>query len=394
MAHSIFSRAHGFIELLSTEQALSLCSAHYHCSMSEGRYVLAPLPCLSEIIRQRQLQRRCWERHHTRIGSLRAVQYLMVTCLAEHAECCVKDQPESYPTRLLEIDDAGLRLIDTETTPISGPYAALSYCWGSNPSFLPLTACNKDNVRAGIADDELPIAFREALKVVRYLDIQYIWIYSLCVIQSGPGSTVDWTYESSRMAGVYSNSILCLALYRPANPDGSTFRGSVPRFMPPTEVDTRCTFDRNESTHHPSIVFSSSYYGDALYRQPQGSRAWALQERLLSPCVLGFGCGELFWSCTDCQHAYESFPDGLTLQDNFFQGLQLTSVPCTAGPKSLEALTTVWLRAVKEYTDRDLTSPESDKLMALSAVASRLGQALDDICVWGHFNKSLIRSLY
>ncbi|KAK1517717.1 uncharacterized protein CCOS01_11974 [Colletotrichum costaricense] len=318
----------------------------------------------------------------------------MSTCLTGHAECRVKGQPKSYPTRLLEIDKSGLRLIDPETTPISGPYAALSYCWGSNPSFLRLTAWNQNRLRAGIADDELPIAFCEALKAVRCLNILYIWIDSLCIIQSGPGSTEDWAHESSRMADVYSNSILCLALYRAANPHESTFRGGVPPFMPPIEVDTRCIFDRDESIHHSCVVFSSSYYEDALYRQPLGSRGWALQERLLSPRVLGFGCGELFWSCAECQHACESFPDGLRLEDNFFQGLQLTSVPSTIEAKDNWTLTTVWFRVVEEYTNRDLTFPESDKLVALSAVALRLGQAMDDVCIWGHFNKSLIRSLY
>ncbi|KAK1724071.1 heterokaryon incompatibility protein-domain-containing protein, partial [Colletotrichum acutatum] len=312
-------------------------------------------------------------------------RYWMGTCLVEHAECRVKGQAKSYPTRLLEIGESGLRLVETQTTLVTGPYAALSYCWGPDPSFLRLTARNQDKLRTGIVDDELPVAFREAIKVVPCLDIPYIWIDSLCIIQNGQGSTEDWTHESARMADVYSDSILCLALYRSANPDESTFRGGVPRFMPPTEVETICILDRNESVRHSCVVFSSSYYEDALYRQPLGSRGWALRERLLSSRVLGFGCGELFWSCAECQHVYESFPGGLTFEDNFFQGLQLTSAPSTLDQKDPTGLTAVWFRVAEEYTSRDLTFPESDKLLALSTVAFRLGQAMDDICIWGHF---------
>ncbi|KAK1485024.1 hypothetical protein CCUS01_15416 [Colletotrichum cuscutae] len=190
---------------------------------------------------------------------------------------------------------SGLRLIDPETTPISGPYAALSYCWGSNPSFLRLTAWNQNRLRAGIADDELPIAFCEALKAVRCLDILYIWIDSLCIIQI--------LTNGGRI--LKQHTLPCAYI-----PRGYVFS------MEMTIMKTRSI-----ANHRIAVA---AYFG-------------------------------------------ASFPDGLSLEDNFFREA-----------KDNWTLTTVWFRVVEEYTN----------------LALRLGQAMDDICIWGHFNKSLIRSLY
>jgi len=55
---------------------------------------------------------------------------------------------------------------------------------------------------------ELPKTFRDAIEVVRHLNLQYIWIDSLCIIQD---SKEDWAQEAALMHQVYSNAIVNIA---------------------------------------------------------------------------------------------------------------------------------------------------------------------------------------
>lgn len=58
------------------------------------------------------------------------------------------------------------------------------------------------------------------------------------------------------------------------------------------------------------------------------------------------------------------------------------SIPDTA---DVSALRTAWWRILEDYTARALSFPQKDKLIALSAVASRLEEMLGERWVAGHF---------
>ncbi|KAF0324169.1 heterokaryon incompatibility protein, partial [Colletotrichum asianum] len=263
---------------------------------------------------------------------LEAAQQWMRVCSETHHQCRDRSQPASYPTRLLEIGATGVRLIQTAQQPPSGPYAALSYCWGPPPhDFLRLTTSNISHLlRSEIPYDALPLAFREALSFIRALGLNFMWIDCLCIIQEGAQSQQDWTAESSKMESVFSNCDICLSLYRARSPHESIFNGPVPQFTAPFEINTAGIFKGNDVDGNGSTkcaVFSRLYFKNALFRQPLGSRAWALQERLLPDRLLGFGAGELFWSCKQMPYACESMPYGAPDRS---QSLQVSSLPSTS----------------------------------------------------------------
>lgn len=108
----------------------------------------------------------------------------------------------------------------------TGLYAALSYCWGTT---LPLTTTtiNLKNHESGIGFNNLPRTLQDAVMVVRCLDIGYIWIDCLCILQD---SKRDWEHESAHMADVYSNASLTVAASR-AEHCGEGFLG--PRELNP-----------------------------------------------------------------------------------------------------------------------------------------------------------------
>ena len=148
----------------------------------------------------------------------------------------------------------------------------------------------------------------------------------------------------------------------------------------------------NESIKCICTIVSYAYYREALYDQPLGFRAWALQERLLPQRVLSFGLGELFWDCVQLPNASESFPYGLPKYPGLSDMLGLTdkTIPKTKDDRRLRS---VWFRILEEYTDRELIYPEADKLVALSAVAVRMKNAMNDVYIAGHFWKTLPDSL-
>ncbi|KAM5356788.1 hypothetical protein ACJ41O_003434 [Fusarium nematophilum] len=67
-------------------------------------------------------------------------------------------------------------------------YAALSHCWGESAT-LKLLSGNKSRLETNINISELPQSYKEAVDVCLRMDIKYIWIDSLCIIQD---STDDW----------------------------------------------------------------------------------------------------------------------------------------------------------------------------------------------------------
>jgi hypothetical protein len=329
---------------------------------------------------------------------LPVAQEWMSSCLDKHEQCQKHTQPHTYPTRLLELEAHECRLILPQYHERLGPYAALSYCWGPNPKFLRLTSDNLQEFRSGIPYTSLPIAFQEAILIIRELGIQYLWIDALCIMQSGFGSIEDWQSECGRMQEVYSNCILNLSLAQATHPDQSCLRGYDLDSTLPVETNAISrTSDRGPLETDTYTVLSADYFADALYKQPIGRRAWVMQERLLATRVLSIGHGELFWDCNQVPYASESLPYGFKFCSQFQRSrlhsnleLSIPFVPHTPGN---EDLVQTWLNLLGEYTMRKLTHPEADKLAAISAIAMRIGYAMNDTYLSGHFLKTLPGSL-
>lgn len=315
-----------------------------------------------------------------------AARKWMNLCLHEHKQCQQHTQPLSYPTRLLDLGDAMTKLVLSAERKLSGPYAALSYCWGPNPNFLRLTTSNFRDLQAGVLYSDLPIAFRQAIQLIKGLSIRYVWIDSLCIIQS---NSEDWQIECDRMQGVYSNSVLNLSLAQAAHPNETCMSGFNHNATPPFEVEITGLISSGESKEHTYTVIQQYYYQKAMYDQPIARRAWVLQERTLATRVLTIGLGELFWDCCQLTNASESLPQGLNDLGSSLGG-PVNSIPQTSDGTVLER---AWLRIVDDYTARELTYPEVDKLTALSAIADRMGRAMQDSYITGHFSRMMPRSL-
>lgn len=102
------------------------------------------------------------------------------TCNETHAGCMKrkKGKPTSaqfVPTRLLHIvgpAKSAFKVIETATTPVRGPYASLSHCWGGDKFVELLPETRKQFMTDGVPWQMMTKNFQDAIEVVRFLGVE------------------------------------------------------------------------------------------------------------------------------------------------------------------------------------------------------------------------------
>jgi hypothetical protein len=84
--------------------------------------------------------------------------------------------------------------------------------------------------------DTFPKTFRESIRVVQALNVRYLWIDSLCIIQD---SQDDWSREAANMDIIYSNSYCNIAAARSIDPTTGIFYPRDPHAIEEFEVKVK-----------------------------------------------------------------------------------------------------------------------------------------------------------
>ncbi|PVH67709.1 hypothetical protein DL98DRAFT_638718 [Cadophora sp. DSE1049] len=165
------------------------------------------------------------------------------TCRSHHVTCDVVDETrdsEFLPPRLLKVSNkesqACQLVVSGEGRLVKGTrYVALSHRWGGSSPTMTLTTSSIDQMKENIPLSDLPKSFREAIQTSQRLGFQYIWIDSLCIIQSGPGSEVeaaeDWQLHSTIMDLIYANCELNIAVAHASDSTKGCFVDRDPEFI-------------------------------------------------------------------------------------------------------------------------------------------------------------------
>ena len=292
------------------------------------------------------------------------------------------------PTRVLDVKDklsSTVRLIETRAEAVNGPYATLSHCWGHD-KVIKLTTASIHSLRFGIAMSELPTLYQDAITVCRRLDIRYLWVDSLCIIQD---QELDWTSEISAMGQVYSNALFNIEAAHAADVSGQLFfsRNRTRITLLPTVVEWHI-----DGPLQFFLVDISVQLEDDMGEAPLFKRAWVLQEQLLAKRSIIHSKTQLHWVCHTLE-ASEQFPKGVP---DLREGSDLLSH--SLKPRSLQYLKSMiasgdplgfyhwsqkntpnmspaerfwlsWRSIVLDYSSRSLTL-EKDKLAAIAGLAS------------------------
>jgi hypothetical protein len=300
----------------------------------------------------------------------------------KHRACKPPHNALAVPKRLLDVGrvSAPIRLIDTQGK--SFQYATLSHRWGDGPN-LTATKQNWQKLSSNIPFETLPPLFQDATIITRQLGLRYIWIDSLCIIQD---SARDWETESSKMAAIYENSYITIAAVDSA--DGND-RCLVDR-LKPVRINYKNTMGKEFTVRARKVVEHHPNAREKEPAKPMGpltTRAWALQEHVLSTRVLHYTSTELLFECRtsyrcECMPMRKMYPTTPSI------------IPKSVAKKDggLDPVWHAWQRIVEQYSRRELTV-QNDKFPAISGIASKIKEATQSPYIAGLWKMNIASDL-
>jgi hypothetical protein len=260
-------------------------------------------------------------------------------------------------------------------------YATLSHCWGRDPFFM-LTDQTKDQLTGGIPTSILSQTFQDAIYVAKSLEIQYIWIDSLCIFQD---SKQDWEEQAPLMDEVYSHAFLCIAATASTKSSSGCFRTREASSRVTCEVTTSWN-DRPNGVYQ---IYNEDIWPNAFENQPLISRAWVVQELQLPPRILYFNSNQIFWQCYDklaCEelsthielHRHTANQRDVSFKFSTYDYHHQPLIGDRAPPMIRKnEYIRIWHTILEQYTRCLLTFPK-DKLVAISGMAKLFREPLSD----------------
>lgn len=205
------------------------------------------------------------------------------------------------PSRLIEVCGGNktiIRLRQADDIPPRSQYLTLSHCWGDSLKCKLLTR-NIDVYSRAIPNDHLNATFSDAIHLVSRLGFRYIWIDALCFIQD---CEKDWIRESAKMGDIYSCGILNIAASAAIDGRGGLFQK--------VGNGTTCIIRFADGTSQSMcyMTYGLRDYDKLSNDTKLNSRAWVMQERLLSPATVHFTKDQALWECHQLTAA-EWLPD-------------------------------------------------------------------------------------
>ncbi|KAI0895460.1 HET-domain-containing protein [Annulohypoxylon nitens] len=305
------------------------------------------------------------------------------TCSQSHTSCREQElglQP-FLPCRLIEIlgssDTLYWRLVCGSDIK-NANYITLSHCWGESEH----TRLMRDKIACFGGKQlvsDLPKTYRDAMKVALSLDVRYIWIDSLCIIQDNQN---DWKIQSSLMGLIYQSA--CCNIAAAWGTDGTAGCFSDRHTIVDTSIKVTAKRDVRTKEY---MVYDPDTYISNITNAPLNGRGWVVQERYLARKQLSFTRNQVYWECPELS-ASDEFPGGIPEEmEGLYQKRVISTKP---GPNQIEEpeLRVLWTRLVESYSNCDLTKL-SGKSVALAGLAGYIKTTMGDIYLAGLWKKDL-----
>lgn len=320
------------------------------------------------------------------------IKTLVSSCMSSHGACRIS--PVGFvPSRLLKVSPHSgpdhIRLVETRSDGV-WTWACLSYVWGGHQRHKTTRSVLPEYLKE-ICIEMLPQTIKDAVSVCRELGIPYLWIDSFCIVQD---DELDKTREIPQMSLIYRHALLTIAAACARNVEEGFLHNVRPLCylqFAPTSIRFR---DRRGRESKP-FVLAEKYVTAIAHEpiEPINSRAWALQEQLLSPRWLSYSSHGLEWSCRSCLRHVNGQPDWASRPGDIAELPRSIHskgvIPCIPGLEMMP-----WESIIQLYSPRQATLC-SDKLVALSAVAQTYSENAkqDDTYLAGIWRNSMPRSL-
>ena len=240
-------------------------------------------------------------------------------CQRRHQLCMKMPQQVGRPKRLLQcLPDGLVKLVETQSRTQRCDYIALSYCWGDGKAVLKTTekttAEEAPNTlgrhQSGIPDKDLPLLYQEVVALARGLNIGYLWIDSLCIIQD---SSEDKNEELTKMGDIYRGALVAVVAATAESPLDSLLRVQPQDQNHTWRTTSRVSYQGMDlDVKFRKRPWKAHGSTNAAEHTLTGKRAWCFQEKLLPSCCLVFCEDEVVWECRSCCILYVGAAESMT----------------------------------------------------------------------------------
>lgn len=228
----------------------------------------------------------------------------------------------------------------------TGQFAALSYCWGG-PQTLATTQTTAQDFTDGMLFSKFPKTLQDAIITTFKLNLRYLWIDCICIIQDDPD---DVAREVSKMSQIFSEATVTISAASARSVHDGFLEPRRPSVDPPLKLTAEITGG------DMGAIYMEQPQRYKPEDDPISLRAWTLQEHVLSSRTLMYSSRELWWSCS--KSSVQATTGSVNTPYSF--------ILSEAGSRqSLD----YWRSIIRDYTRRFLTF-SSDKLPAIAGVAS------------------------
>lgn len=297
-----------------------------------------------------------------RISSSRLKEWLS-RCEEQHHPTQAKPGEHALPEGMLVID---VRKSCVVPAPENCKYVALSYVWG--PPKLGQVEATKASINnlkqpGGLSGDHMPATIRDAMDLCRELDIQFLWVDRVCIIQDDGEFKMT---QINSMDSIYSRAVVTLCAAAGNDSEAGLFG---------TKNTARTLRQRKFSMADLDII--APLPSPRMFRnETWWTRGWTYQEYMLSERVILFSPWQAVFECV-----HGAFHEGKTSE----------APPDWNRADKLAPLQS-YQRTVGEYNNRTL-SYASDIYNAFLGVYKSHYKDLEDY-IFGHpaqdFDASLL----
>jgi hypothetical protein len=224
----------------------------------------------------------------------------------------------------------------------------------------------------------LPKTFQDAVVITRQLGIPYLWIDSLCIVQSGDDGK-DWRSEALRMGQYYQYSVLTIAATNAAE-SGLLMPQSLVNMSSAMNPLIRLPY--RQRTGKQSGWFyvqqrddgARSEYRESILNSDLLSRGWVFQEWMLSRRIIHYTSDQLWFECQSDIPSNGNNDRAHVLNDStgniYSHSKDLASLKNAFATGALATIV-LWCRLIETYSGLAL-SCSTDRLVAITGIAKEV----------------------
>jgi hypothetical protein len=254
----------------------------------------------------------------------------------------------------------------------------LTHRWTEQTGQCISTTSNYEQRLLGGDFGPLPQLFLDAFHVAEKLNVKYIWIDSICIIQQGD-DLADWRREAPNMAQYYQFSLFTLAgtaddmsggLMHSYSADATPWASQIARLPYRDKLGVNSGYFY---AYKRRVVLVDEYMAQVrssiLFR-----RGWILQEWLLSKRILWYTAQGLFYECQE--ELPRSYDQAQLTYGRASSELRAHLQLKASFHRSNEDILAFWYHALEVYSGQHLTKPELDRILAVAGLAKEVGPIL------------------